>query len=378
MPAVRFIQEPGELSRLGEELREADVLAVDTEADSLHSYRGKLCLLQLSTTERTVLVDTLALEDLSPLAPVMASAGTLKILHGADYDLRMLDRDGGLRLHRIFDTMIAARILGRPRVGLAALLEEEFEVVLDKSKQRADWSRRPLPPDLRDYAATDTRHLPALRLRLAAGLESSGRSAWAEEEFSRLEEIRYEAPVEIPEAWRKVKGVARLEGRARAVLREVFLWREKRAEELDRPPFKVLGREPMLEVARRAPRDAKALSSVPGVGRRSSRLRGLLEAVAKGESAPIPRPRASTPRPRRDPVAEESLARCKRARDDRARELRIDPGLLLPNALLERAVLAARDGRDDPLDLPELREWQKGQLGAGLRPLLPPPREAAE
>ena len=116
MPAVRLIQDPGELARLGEELSGEETLAVDTEADSLHSYRGKLCLLQLSTRSRTVLVDTLALEDLSPLSDVFSSRETLKVLHGADYDLRMLDRDGELRLRHLFDTMIASRLLGRARV----------------------------------------------------------------------------------------------------------------------------------------------------------------------------------------------------------------------------------------------------------------------
>jgi ribonuclease D len=307
----------------------------------------------------------------------MASRETLKVLHGADYDLRMLDRDGGLRLRHLFDTMIAARLLGRPRVGLAALLEEEFDLRLDKSKQRADWSRRPLPPELVAYAASDTRYLPELRSRLEGALEEAGRTDWAREEFARLEAIRHEAAPAAAEAWRRVKGVARLDGRARAIFREIFLWREERAEELDRPPFKVLGREALLEVARRVPRAPGELSRIAGVGRQPGRLRGLLEAVARGREAPVPERKASGPRPPRDPVAEEALARCKRERDGRAKELGLDPGLLLPNAVLDRAVARSREGEADPLALPELRDWQRALLEEGLRPLLPPARSPA-
>ena len=198
--------------------------ALDTEADSFHHYHEKVCLVQLTADRGDVLVDPLAGIDLEPLRAPLEDAGTRKILHGADYDVRILHRDFRFSPRGIFDTMIAARLTGATAFGLAALLEAHLDVRLDKAHQRADWSIRPLPVAMADYAAADTRYLHALAAILEARLAELGRLDWAREEFERIEVVRWKNGEEpSPDAWRKTKGATSLDRRALAVLQE--LWR---------------------------------------------------------------------------------------------------------------------------------------------------------
>ena len=192
-------------------------LAIDTEADSLHHYPEKVCLIQLSFGARDYLVDPLAEVSLEPLAERLRDGSIVKILHGADYDLRMLHRGFGVTFTGLFDTMIAARIIGETRFGLAALLEQFFDVPMDKKFQRADWSIRPLTPEMARYAAMDTHYLIPLYDKLVARLEELGRRGWAAEEFERLEQIRTAPRAAAEEGFRRVKGAGKLDRRQLAV-----------------------------------------------------------------------------------------------------------------------------------------------------------------
>ena len=181
-------------------------VAVDTEADSLHSYFDKVCLIQISIPGEDLIIDPLAKIDLSALGPILSNPQILKVLHGADYDLRILNRDFGFVISNLIDTMICAQLLGYEQFGLAALLERHFGFRVDKVHQRADWAMRPLPPDMLDYAATDTRHLLELFGKLRAELEPLGRWEWAREEFSRLEAVRFkDKEDEETEPFRRLK-----------------------------------------------------------------------------------------------------------------------------------------------------------------------------
>ena len=192
LPPPRWVQDRESLAESTGEIA-AGPVAIDTEADSFHHYREKVCLIQVTFGTTTLLVDPLAVTELGPLGAVLEDPAVLKVLHGADYDLRLLDRDHGVRPRNLFDTMIAARLTGERSFGLAPLLASHLDVRLDKKYQLADWSRRPLPPEMAEYAAADTRHLLDLREILADRLTELGRLEWAEEEFGRLESVRWTA-----------------------------------------------------------------------------------------------------------------------------------------------------------------------------------------
>ncbi len=226
-------------------------LALDTEADSMHSYFHKVCLIQVTADGRHMVIDPLAItaDDLGPLLRVVADPAVPVLMHGADYDIRVLDRDYGARVHGLQDTQIMALLLGEEKTGLAALLEKELGVQLDKRHQRADWGRRPLTRSQVAYAAADTAYLESLVALLRGRLEELGRWSWAVEEFRSLEQVRYSAPEPDPLAFERVKGARALRGEARDRLFTLHGWREGMAQALDVPPFKVLGNHQLMFLA---------------------------------------------------------------------------------------------------------------------------------
>jgi ribonuclease D len=259
----RLVADGAELAALVSSLRAEPLLALDSESNSFHVYRERVCLLQISTRAQDWVVDPLAV-DPRPLGALLTD-GREVVLHGADYDVRCLRREYGWRLPRLFDTMAAARRLGRPAIGLAALVEARFGVRLSKSFQRSDWGRRPLAQDQLAYAALDTHFLLDLRDELAGELERAGKLEEARREFERIAAAEPREKVFDPEGWRRMRGARDLDAAGRAVLRGLWLVREDRARALDRPPFKVIGDETLLEIARRKPRLAAELAAVRGV-----------------------------------------------------------------------------------------------------------------
>lgn len=346
-------------------------LGLDTEADSLHHYPEKVCLVQLSFGGADLLVDPLAGIDLAALAPVLADRRVRKILHGADYDLRVLHRDFDLTMTGLFDTMVAARLTGETAFGLADLLAKHLGVRLDKRFQRADWSQRPLPEAMERYAVLDTRHLEPLAAVLSDRLRSLGRMEWAAEEFEELERVRWKGNRDS-EAFRRVKGSASLDRRQLATLRELHAMRERRARQRDRPPFKILRDDMLLAVARSAPRDGAALAGVrglPSAWRSGPRARLLLDAVRRGLEAPasmLPEPRSRRQRPSRMNSRQQArLQELRRFRDGLARDLGLEPSVIAPRAVLEGMVLSADRGAD-PAAAVDLRRWQLELLRPAL------------
>jgi ribonuclease D len=208
-------------------------------------------------------VDPLAV-DVQPLGALLCD-GRETVLHGADYDVRCLRREYGWRLPRLFDTMIAARRLGRASLGLSALVEQRFGVRLSKANQRSDWGRRPLSPDQIAYAALDTHFLLPLAEGLRAELGEKGEADAALQEFERIAAVEPRQRLFDQEGWRRLKGARELDSAGKAVLRALWIAREARASEADRPPFKVLAEQAMLEIAKRRPEGAEALARVPGL-----------------------------------------------------------------------------------------------------------------
>jgi ribonuclease D len=363
---VRWIDDTGDLARVLGRVG-AGPLAVDTEADSFHRYYEKVCLVQLSFDGHDYLVDPLSGIDLAPLGEVLDDPKVRKILHGADYDTRILDRDFDFRIQGLFDTMIAARLVGERAFGLASLVEKDLGLHLDKSAQLADWSTRPLPADLRAYAAADTRHLMDLAEGLEQRLRALERFEWAEEEFRRLENARWSRESADPEAFRRVKRSGTLDPRSLAVLREVYAWRDGRARERDLPPFRIAPDTVLVEIARRAPRglgDLGAIKGLPGRLRLPREGREVLGAVNRAvESDPQTWPeRRGGATPRR-PTGETKrrLAALQRGRDAIAAELDIEPTVIASRAVLE-AIVSRIEAGTEWREVDDLRGWQAGLL----------------
>ena len=342
-------------------ISEQPLVAVDTEAASFHRYHDRVYLVQVSTRELTAVIDPLAVKDLSGLGRVLVDPRTEIVLHDADYDLRILDRDYGFHATRLFDTRVAAQLLNEPGIGLAALLEKHFAVRLDKKFQRADWSRRPLSEGMLAYAAADTHYLPALRDRLRASLEERGRWPWAEEEFTLLEQLRWTAPGPVEEGYRRLKGASRLRGTTLTVLRELYAWRDQVAREMDRALFRVVTNEALLAMAQAAPTSMEDLRAIGGVSSDLITRRGdrILAAVQRGLAAPPEKPVPLTrDRTAHDPEAAARLERLKEIRNRLAAQVDLAPGLLCPNATLEQIAQRNPKNREELAATPDLKRWQ--------------------
>ena len=366
---VPLIQSQSELEALFVRLKGEPLLAVDTEAASFHRYSDRVYLLQVSSRGETAVVDPLAVESLAPLGEALADPEVEIVFHDADYDLRLLDREYGFRATTVFDTRIAAQLLNEPGVGLAALLEKYLAIRLDKRFQRADWSARPLSPEMLEYAASDTRHLPELRDILRAQLDARGRLGWAMEEFALLDDIRWGQANGEP-GYLRIKGAKALKGRELAILRELYDWREGVAQRTDRATFRILNNEPMLAIAKQPPADLVALKAIPGISADQAERRGreVLAAVKRGQEVPegdLPRVQR-TPRKAYDPAFESRLERLKTARNRLAVELDLQPGVLCPNGTLEAIALASPATLEELGRVPEIRRWQWREIGGAL------------
>jgi ribonuclease D len=367
---IRLIQTQDELERLFERLRTEPLLAVDTEAASFHRYRDRVYLLQLSSRLETAVVDPLSVTSLASLGDVLANSSIEIVFHDADYDLRLLGQEYGFRGNNLFDTRIAAQLLNEPGVGLAALLEKYLGVRLDKRYQRADWSARPLSPEMLEYAAADTRHLPVLRDLLKEGLRDLGRLEWAEEEFALLSAARRSGPEQDEPGYLRLKGAKALGGRALAVLRELFQWREELARRTDKAAFRILNNEPMLLMAKSPPQDLAALKAVRGVSPEQAERRGreILAAVQRGLEIPERElPRIERPQRRQPDAAYETrLERLKAMRNLLATKFDLAPGVLCPNGILEAIARMNPATLQQMSEIRELRRWQLREIGSGL------------
>jgi ribonuclease D len=366
-----YVTQPDSLAELIAAVRREPRVAVDTEAASFHRYRDRIYLIQMSTANRTALIDPLAIADLSQVGAVLADRGIEKTFHDADYDLRVLDRDYAFRAARLFDTRIAAQLAGEPAIGLAALLEKYAGVKLAKEHQKADWSQRPLPPPMLAYAAEDTRHLLALRDALELRLRDLGRLDWATEEFARLEALRWTGVAEgDTDGYLRVKGAKGLPPRSLAAFRELHRWRESVAERDDKAPFRVIGNDSLLAVSRALPLLAADLGGLKDLPASLARRHGdaLLSAVARARALPeseLPRLERSV-RPPKDPNLDTRVERLKAVRNRVAAELKIDPGVLCGRTTLEAVARAAPKDRAGLAQVGELRRWQADVLGDAL------------
>ena len=364
------ITEQGELEALARDLLREEIIAVDTEADSFYHYFDKTCLVQIATKKHAWLIDPLALDgpaELAPLGAVFRSPDVCKVFHAGEYDLFVLKRDCGFTFANLFDTMISAQLLGYPAIGLAALIEHHFGTRLPKDEQRSDWSRRPLTERQLEYAVSDVLYLIRLSEKLGRELEKAGRLGWAESEFATLTRREWPEREFDRLGYLRIKGARELDPTQLAVLRELFLLRDARSREIDRPPFKVLANRALLDISRACPGDATALGRTKGVTELIVRRMGndILEAVAKGKHkphGPIPK-LGGTVRRRMDRRTERRLARLKSWRTPRAKEVGLDPGVLCANASLEAIAFASPSSKRELTEVAGVKPWFAESFG---------------
>ncbi len=364
--SLLYLDTPEQVELFLDDISGVREIALDTEGASFHRFIDRIYLLQITTRERSAVIDPIPIGAPARLGEILEDPAVEVVFHDADYDLRLLHQDYGWHARNIFDTRIAAQLLGIKSFGLAALLEDFFGVKLDKKHQRADWSLRPLTQGMLDYAAQDTRHLLDLRDELRSRLEKLGRLEWAREEFERLEGTKWE-PEDDAQDFLKIKGARDLSRRDLALLRELVPWRDSVARELDRATFRVMGNEVLLDIARTAPRDAKQLSGLKGMPRGILERGGaaILSAVTRGLEVAeehLPKfPRAA--KWEREEDFEAKVTKLKAVRDAAATRLSLDPGVLCSRERLEAIVRKKPDRVKDLEDVPGLRRWQIAEMG---------------
>jgi ribonuclease D len=332
LPPPIWVHTPTALHKMLEDLSRQPRIAVDTESNSMHAYKEQVCLMQFSSLDHDYLVDPLNLEDLSPLGPIFKSPKIEKIFHAAEYDLICLRRDFHFSFANLFDTMQAARTLGYPAVGLDRLLGEKFGIQMDKRHQKANWAARPLSQEQIHYARLDTHYLFQLRDVMEKELREKGRWRVAQEDFARACQFDDSRGKSNGGAWERFAARKDLSVRELTILAELCDWRDAEAERLNRPVYKVLGDEMLIELARNVPVHEVDLAGI-GLSERQIKLwgRDLLAAIHRGAEA---RPVERKPTKRQDDAVLRRLDKLKVWRKKAGQEMGVESDIVLPKAYL--------------------------------------------
>jgi len=347
-------------------LGQAEIIGVDLEADSMHHYFEKVCLLQMATDSASYIMDPLTLRNLSALRPVFSNPCIRKVFHGADFDVRSLYRDFQFEVENLFDTQLACKFLGLRETGLEALLRNRFQVELNKKYQRADWSQRPLSPEMLEYAAKDGRYLIPLARMLEKELEEKSRLSWVEEECLILSKVRFTPPSHDP-LYLRVKGAFCLDPRSLAILEVLLEFREGLARKSDFPPFKVLRNEQLLELAIQKPLYLEELEAVKVLSRKQIDRHGthLLREIHRAMAIP-PEDLPVYPRVGRTDLPSAVRKRAKALktwRELRAKSLGMEPGILLNNALIHDLALKNPHSIEELAEISGLKNWRRHHFG---------------
>ncbi|MFC1840691.1 ribonuclease D [Thermodesulfobacteriota bacterium] len=358
-----FINDYASLISETENLLNENIIGVDIESDSLFHYKEKICLLQISTETKNILIDPLSVKDLSPLSPVFSSHEIRKVLHGSDYDIRSLYRDYKIEVNSLFDTQLAARIAGTNETSLANLLQEYFNVRLKKKYQKKDWSRRPLSESMLTYAVYDTFYLIPLSRILEKQLTNKNRTHWFEEECELLSNVR-PAPQNEDPLYIKFKGAAKLPPRDLAMLEAILQLREEIARKKDMPPFKILRNDQIMEIVKKPPSSKEDLESLSdrqirmmgkAIVKRSQEIGGLPE--SKLPNFPINNSKSL------ETGSPGSIKALKRWRQKIAEKLEIDISLVCTNAQIHSLSTSCPKDIHKLKKTGILRNWQIDTYG---------------
>jgi ribonuclease D len=371
VPAPTYIDTSDKLRKLADKLAAETLLAVDTESNSLYAYRERVCLIQLSTREADYIVDPLKISNLQPLAPLFANPQIEKVFHAAEYDVMCMKRDFDFSFANLFDTMVAARICGYKQIGLGNLLADLMDVPVDKSHQRDDWGQRPLPPESLLYAQMDTHYLPPLRDHFVKELERCDRQEEAHETFLDLCSVPSARSAEFdPEGYWRIVLPHNLTRRESAILRELYLLRERVAQHRDVPSFKVFQDRVLINLAQAAPMNLNDLRKADALSATQLRRYGgaLVNAVLVGmHSKPPPPP---PPQPPADPLVVERYTALREWRKARALERGVESDVIIAKDALWTLAERVPDSLDDMNDVPGLGPWRLAVYGAELLDVL--------
>ena len=367
------VKTDSELEQLAKLFSNEKIIGVDLEADSLHHFQEKVCLIQLSSDKQNVLIDPLPLQDLSPLKPLFSNPAIKKVFHGADYDIRSLHRDFGIEIKNLFDTQLACMFLGIASTGLDSVLQTNFNISLNKKYQKKDWSIRPLPAEMMDYAALDSAYLPLLSARLEKKLAEKGRLDWVYEECNDLSKVRFDTDNEDP-LYLKFKGAGRLKPELLGVLEALLQLRKNIAQKKDRPLFKIFSNKTIMQITLEKPCHISHLKNKGLLSKKQVQMYGKV--ITDTVAAALKIPASDRPRyPRRKVHASatadpQKIAILKNWRDKTAAKLKIDPGVLISNALIHAIVVEKPTVMDDLLKIKSLKNWRRKEFGEEILLLL--------
>lgn len=364
-----------QLKAIAGELEKEKTIAVDLEADSMYHFREKVCLIQMATRKKSIIIDPLRIDDLSPLKPLFLRDDIKKIFHGADYDVRCLYRDFDVKINNLFDTQIASMFLGVNETSLDAVLQHRFKVRLNKKYQKKDWSVRPLPEEMLSYAAMDVKYLLPLCDQLKTALAQLNRLSWVEEECEMLSKVR-PASVNNEPLFLKFKGAGRLDPRTLAILESLLVFRKRMAEKKDKPLYKIFRNASLMRIAMHMPPNKERLAAMGELSQKQIGMYGdgLIRAVTRASKMAddnLP----AYPRERSRPMkvgVPERVRTLKSWRQSRANRLNMDPALICNNALA--GFIATRNPRDIAglQTIPGIRKWQIREFGKEIITVLRP------
>ena len=362
----RIINTEAGLEKAVRILEKGKAVAVDMEADSMYHFQVKVCLVQMATEKSTIVIDPLKVKNLSPLKPIFSNPDIKKIFHGADYDVRSLFRDFTIEINNLFDTELACRFLGIKETGLEAVIGKYLNINLDKKYQKKDWSKRPLPQEMIDYAAGDVIHLHTLAQVCEKELEKKCRLAWVLEECDALSKVRPVLSDEEP-LFLKFKGAGRLKSKSLAVLEALLQFRKGVAEKKDKPLFKIIGNDSIMKIATAKPVTIRRLKGIKALSGNQINMYGndLIEMVARALKLPenklpvYPKKKAQV---LPDGVPERIKA-LKSWRASKAKALEIDPGIICNNVLITSIAIQNPVDRRAIHRIKEMKNWQKNEFG---------------
>ena len=365
----QYIDSAAKLNKITKALVQRKTVAVDLEADSMHHYKEKICLIQIATRKTCIVIDPLQIRDLSPLNVLFESPDIQKVFHGADYDVRSLYRDYDIQIQNLFDTELACRFLGVPETGLDAVLYNRFNVQLNKRFQKKDWSKRPLPKEMMDYAASDVIYLIALAAELRKELIAKGRLSWAQEEWDLLSQVRPSTKDEEP-LFLRFKGAGRLSPRSLTILESLLQMRDEFALRKDKPWFKILRNQTLLNIAVTQSANLKyllnnrllAAKEISMYG--SAISRAIDKALAIPENCHLKYP--YQPKPRVKPSARRRIEKLRQWREDKAKILRINPAIICNNTLLSIIADVNPETSEELRQIREMKNWQIQTFGDEL------------
>ncbi len=362
----KFIESEKELQQVCEDLLKEKIIGVDLEADSMHCFKEKICLIQIATQKQAYLIDPFEIKAAPFFIRVLENSDVMTVFHGADFDIRSLDREYQARVKNLFDTEIACRFLGVRERGLGALLKKHFNVDANKKFQKEDWSKRPLSPEMIEYSVGDVTHLIELQDILKRQLMEKGRLSWAEEEFEIQTQVRYEGNHSFP-LFLKFKGAGKMDNRSLAVLENLLQMRLALAEKKDLPLFKVISNASIMTMAFEKPASVDRMIQMRVLSPKQAGMYGNLcvDAVVRAlnlahkDLPSYPKMR----RPKRDERAEARIERLKKMRESLSIAMDMEPGLLLNNSAIEGIAVKNPETSEDLLQINTIRRWQVEAMG---------------